>query len=262
MASRVLRDLGGSTRLLILLEMTRRRTHRLKDLAPSLGMTVQGVSEYVRAMAREGLVQASSGEYRPTIKGVDFLHEHFRELREFVERSAKEVALIDVTAAVAGADVRAGDAVGLFMERGALRAYPRRSSPSQGIAAADARSGDDLGVRDLQGIVRLHPGRISIWRIPSIRDGGTRRLGPRARAPRGAVVAAADLVSEVAARKLRLAVEIRYAPVAASVEAAQRGQDVLLLCSEEGVADAVTAIEEANAALQEKIPYAISTAGR
>jgi len=259
--SSVLRDLGGATRLLILVELTRRPTRRLKDLAPSLEMTVAGASEYVRAMAREGLVQTTGGEYRATMKGVEFLQGHFRDLREFVERSSKEVAIIDVTAAVAGADLEAGDPVGLFMEAGMLTAYPRRSSPSHGVAVTPAHKGQDVAVRDLEGIVRLHPGRVSIWRIPSVRDGGTRRLRTRPRSPAGAVVAVADLVAEVAARKLGLAVDIRYAPVAASIEAAQRGRDVLLLCAEEGVSSAVASIEEANAALQEKIPYAITGVG-
>ena len=258
--AKVLRDLGGATRLLILLELTRRRTQRLKDLAPQLGMTVQGVSEYMRAMAREGLVQVSGGEYRPTMKGVDFLHENFRDLREFVEHSTKDMVLVDVTAAVAGADLRAGDEVGLFMERGLLHAYPRRASSSRGIATGAARKGEDVAVRDLQGIVQLHPGRISIWRLPSVREGGSRRLHGKDRRRRSEVVAVADTVAEVAARKLGLRVDIRFAPIPAAIEAAQRGEDVLLLCSEEGVAAAVASIEEANAALQEKIPYAISAA--
>lgn len=261
--ARVLRDLGSSTRLLILLELTRRRTQRLRDLAPQLGMTVQGASEYVRAMAREGLVRVIGGEYRATVKGVDYLHENFQALRDFVDLSAKDVSIIDVTAAVAGAAVARGDPVGLFMENGELVAYPRRASPSKGIAVHAAARGEDLGVRGLQGIVRLRPGRISIRRIPSIREGGTRHLGdPRKHSASGDVVAVTDAVAAVAARKLGLAVDIRYAAVAASIEAAQRGRNVLLLCSEEVVADAVAAIEDANAGLQEKIPYAISGVGR
>jgi putative transcriptional regulator len=226
-------------------------------------MTIQGASDYVRAMAREGLVHVVGGEYRATVKGVEYLHENFQALREFVDLSAKDVSIIDITAAVAGATVARGDPVGLFMEKGELVAFPRRASPSRGIAVHAAARGEDLGVRGLEGIVRLRPGRISIRRIPSIREGGTRHLGgARKLSTSGGVVAVTDAVSTVAARKLGLPVDIRYAPVAASIEAAQRGLDVLLLCSEEGVADAVAAIEDANAGLQEKIPYAISGVGR
>jgi putative transcriptional regulator len=254
----VLRDLGSATRLLILLELTRRRTPKLKLLAPTLGMTVQGVSEYVRAMAREGLVSAVGGEYRATVKGVGYLHEHFQRLREFVDASAKDVAIIDITAAVAGEPIRSGAEVGLFMESGQLRAYPGRSSPSRGIAARAAVRGEDVPVRQLHGIVQLRPGRISIWRLPSAREGGSRRLRGRPPRHKNTLVAVADVVADVTARKLRLPVDIRFAAVPASIEAAQRGRDVLLLCADEGVAPAVSAIEEANGQAASKIPYDIS----
>ncbi len=89
----ILRDLAGSTRLLILLELTTHRPRYLKDLAAKLGMTVQGVSEYMRAMAREGLVESTAGGYRATVKGVSYLHEHFVELKEFTDRAAKDMPI-------------------------------------------------------------------------------------------------------------------------------------------------------------------------
>jgi len=95
----LLRNLGETTQLLILLETSLRHHAVQRTIADALGMTVQGVSEYLRAMERDGLVQVVDGEYRPTIEGVRVLHERFRGLRDFVDRASKGLSIIDVTAA-------------------------------------------------------------------------------------------------------------------------------------------------------------------
>ena len=127
----LLRNLGETTQLLILLETSLRHHAVQRTIAEALGMTVQGVSEYLRAMERDGLVQVVDGEYRPTIEGVRVLHERFRGLRDFVDRASKGLSIIDVTAAIAGNDIERGETVGLFMEGGNLTAYARRESPSR-----------------------------------------------------------------------------------------------------------------------------------
>src|SRR5947207_1871951 len=66
---------------------------------------------------------------------------------------------------------------------------------------------------------------------------------------------ALDLAGVVAAKDLGLKPRIEFAVLAATVEAAERGVDVLLLVPEERVAEAVQAIEAANARLEDKIPY-------
>src|SRR2546428_7144092 len=101
----LLRNLGETTQLLILLETALRHHAVQRTIADALGMTVQGVSEYLRAMERDGLVQVVDGEYRPTIEGVRVLHERFRGLRDFVDRASKGLSIIDVTAAIAGNEV-------------------------------------------------------------------------------------------------------------------------------------------------------------
>src|SRR6266545_2114637 len=170
----LLRNLGESTRLLILLETSVRHHAVQRTIAEALGMTVQGVSEYLRAMEQDGLIQVAGGEYRPTIEGVRILHERFRELRAFVDRSSKGLSIIEVTAATAGNRIERGSIVGLFMQDGDLVAYTARESPSRGRAIRDAEKGEDVGVAQLEGIVALRPGRISLLRLPAAADGGSR----------------------------------------------------------------------------------------
>src|SRR5439155_672482 len=70
---------------------------------------------------------------------------------------------------------------------------------------------------------------------------------------KGNVVAALDVAGLVAARELGLRPRIEFGVVPATLEAAQRGVDVLLLLPEERVAETVRAIEETNAKLEDKI---------
>lgn len=249
---RILRDVREGTKILILLELTRTRHSRLKGLADKLDLTVAGISEYVGGMTEEGLVKHVGGEYRATRKGVVFLQERFRTLRTFVESSGREMAIIEETVALAGEDVSEGDKVGLFMENGGLVAR-RRASPSTGVAVIAAKRGDPVRVRDLEGIVDLRPGKISIARLTGrTTANGGRRVFRRVRPD---VVAAFDLRGQGIAAKLAVDRRIEFAVVPGSIEAAQRGLNVLLLCPEDRVAEVVAAIEDANARSEDKIPY-------
>jgi putative transcriptional regulator len=257
---RLLRDLRESTRLLFLYEVTTNRHTRLRTIAEALGMTIQGASDYAHDLQRIGLLAAADGEYRATKKGVAHLQDGFLELRAFVDRAGRAMALVETTAAIAGGPVRRGERVGLFMEDGYLVAHAGRASPSSGLAAHDASEGDDVAVRGLEGIVGLHPGRVIVARIPSVSDGGARAIRPGsvkkvlARA-RGFAVAAHDVTGAVAARRLGLRPRIEFGLPAGVIEAAERGVDILLLVPEDRAAEAVQAIEAANARLEDKIPY-------
>jgi putative transcriptional regulator len=251
----LLRDLRASTRLLFLYEVTTNRHTRLRTIAERLGMTVQGASEYAHGLQKDGLLTSVDGEYRGTKKGVELLHDRFLELRRFVDGAGRALAFVETTAAVAGSPVRRGDHLGLFMEDGMLVAYARRTSPSTGVAVHDAARGDLLAVRDLEGIVALRPGRIVVARVPS---GGRRSAAASKRIVRetkGFVVAALDVTGVVAARELGLRPRIEFGAIPATVEAAERGVDVLLLAPEERAMEAIQAIEAANAKLEDKIPY-------
>jgi putative transcriptional regulator len=250
---RLLRDVREGTKLLLLLELTGRRHTRLKTLAEKLDLTVAGVSEYVKAMEEEGLVQHVGGEYRATRKGVEFLQDRFRTLRAFVESSSREMAIIDETAAMAGEDLREGDRVGLFMEKGTLVARSR-ASPSSGTAAIPAKRGEVVRVRGLEGIVDLRPGKIAIARLAGTKSSvvAGRRLLRRLRPD---VVGALDLRGKAFAARLAVDRVLEFAVLPAAVEAAQRGLTVLLLCPEDRVAEVVAAIEQANARTEDKIPY-------
>lgn len=206
----------------------------------------------MKTMEGESLVNHVGGEYRATKKGVEFLQERFRALRSFVETSAREMTIIDRTVALAGEDLVEGERVGLFMEKGTLVAR-RRASPSTGEAAASARRGHPIWVRSLEGIVELRPGKVSIGRLTAkSTQEGARRLARRVRPHALAVL---DAQGKAIASNLAVEPIIEFAVVPATIEAAQRGVNVMLLCPEDRVAEIVAAIEGANARSEDKVPY-------
>lgn len=255
----LLRDLRETTRILFLHEVASNRHTRLRTIAEPLGMTVQGASDYAHQLQADGLLVVADGEYRPTKRGIEVLQSRLRELRNFVDVAGRSTAFVETTLALAGSSIHRGDRVGLFMEAGFLVAYAGRTSSSQGTAAEDASRGEEVAVRALEGILSLKPGRITIARVPSSRA-QARRVSPETarkalRRARGATVAAMEIEGLMAARRLRLRPRIEFSPLAGTVAAAERGVDVLLLAPEERVAEAVQAIEEANARREDKIPY-------
>ncbi len=257
----LLRNLGESTRLLILLETAMRSHVVQRTIAEALGITVQGVSEYLRAMEEEGLIHVAGGQYRPTIDGIRTLHERFRELRDFVDHAAKGLAIIETTAAVAGNRIARGDAVGLFMEGGDLVAHAGRESPSRGRAIRGAEKGEDLPVTSLEGIVALRPGRITVLRMPSTAGGGSRavnveRARRTLRRTPAAMIGLVDVPAKVLADRLRVRSALQFGAIPAAIEAAERGLDVALIVPEDRVAGVVAAIESANEHLADKIAYA------
>lgn len=253
----VLRDLRLSTKLLILLEVAKSPRLRLKSLAEELGMTVQGVSEYIQRMSEEGLVE-NAGGYVTTKKGVQFLHEHFTDLKSFVESASRDLSIVNICTALARTDVLKGDRVGLFMENGLLTAYASRKSDSTGIAASDGRRGEDIAVKDLEGIVRLRPGRLWILKVPSAASGGTRKMSlekleRRLQSIEHEVIAIFGIEADVLSKKLGYEATVRFAPIPAAIEACQKGLSVLLLVSMDYYKDAKARLDKENSFLGEKI---------
>ncbi len=259
---KVLRDVREVTKLLILLEITRSQHTRLKPLAVKLDLTVQAVSEYMKSMRREGLIHEVGGVYRATKRGVELLHARFSQIKEFVDSSMRDLRIIDVTSAVAGEDIQEGDSVGLVMERGRLTAYPGREAKSRGRALRGARRGEDVALSDLEGIVDLRPGRLVVLRLPSAQAGGTRaveltKVKGRLGGFRPDLVAVTDPIAVAFARGLGWPVNLEFAPAEASIDAALRGLNVLLITASPQFEEVTKALEAVNSALEDRIPLRV-----
>jgi len=257
---RLLRDLKESTTLLILLEITTGRHTKLKTIAEKLGITVQGVSEYLRGMIKDGLVLHVRGEYRATNKGVELLHQNFLEIKDFVDESMKKLEIVNVCAAIAGSDIKKNDEVGLFMESGMLTGYPNKKASSMGTAISSAKKGEDVGIKDLEGIVALKPGKLWVVELPGISAGGSRsvpleKVNELCHKTNCDRIAALDIVAFSLIKKLNLKCHIEFAATKASLEALQKGLDVMVFGSEDETNRFVPRINEFNATSPKKIKY-------
>lgn len=264
---KILRDLRLSTELLILLEVINNPHIKLKNIAEKLDITVQGASDYLRRMKKEGFIQNIGGEYKTTKKGIEFLHSNFSELKEFVDLKISELNIIDVCAAIAKTQIKEGDEVGLFMENGVLTAYSGRKSKSKGIANSNADVDEDVAIKDLDGMVSLSPGEIHIVKLPSIREGGSnsvniegikklsRRFSPDK-------IGAMDVVSGAVLKKAGIIPDFEFATLSASIEALEKGLNVMLFASNDQIHSVVSAIEEINDDIEDKIIYEIITPGK
>jgi putative transcriptional regulator len=264
---KILRDLRLSTELLILLEVINNPHIKLKNIAEKLDITVQGASEYLRRMRKEGVIQNIGGEYRATKKGIKFLHSNFSELKEFVDLKIAELNIIDVCAAIAKTPIKEGDEVGLFMENGMLTAYSGKNSESKGFALSDAGMDEDVAIRDLEGMVSLSPGTMHVVKLPSIREGGsnrvsidgvkklTKKLSPDK-------IGVMDAVSIAVLRKAGVKSDFEFAPLNAAIEAAEKGLKVMLFASSDQIHSIISTMEEVNNNIEDKIIYQVISPGK
>lgn len=262
----ILRDRTRLTRVLVLLELSRTKPGTLAEVARAFGLTVQAVSNYVRALVDEGLVVVAEGRYVPTRQGLQYLQEHLHDIKSVVDGAVRQVNVIETCAARAARAVRKGEPVGLELEDGVLVAWPRRRAASRGVALQDARKGDALAVGHLSGIVEISPGEVTVLAVPPAEAGRPATSATEARRliaglPRHERVAVLGVEARVLAERAGLHVDIEFSPARAAVQAAQLGLDVLFLVSRGDVADAVREMEELNARTFAPVTYRILQAG-
>jgi putative transcriptional regulator len=244
-----LRDLKRNTELLILVELIRSPSTRLKEVGDRLGITVQAVSQYIAAMRKEGLVREHKGLSRPTRKGMQLLQEHFSRLKQDVDGILRSISVVDRCVAVAASSIKKGRPVGLKMEDGMLMAYDAAKSSSTGVALEDAEEGDDVLVGDLEGILDMELGKLFVLEAPSELDGGSKAANIEQARQKvedfspGLLVAGdtvgAALLSKASGEMLTI-----HAPVESSMSALSKGVDVLYCGTRESTEIMIDAVEK------------------
>ncbi len=225
-----------STRLLLLLEVHNHRHARLKTLAERLDVTVQAVSDYLKRLTNEGLVENVAGAWRPTKRGTALLHETMRDLRHFLDDAMGSLRIISQTHALADRTIHAEQDVGLYMRDGRLYAGPPRAGASRGVARTEAQAGQLVLVADLKGLIELRPAALTLVVHPEFPEGAPFESGRRAirrlmDPKRRSLVAAHDQTSLAWVWALGLEVDLEFAPLAAAQEAARRGVPVFYFVS-------------------------------
>jgi len=215
-----------------------------KSIAAGIGVTPQAVSEYVAELTRDGLLEAPGrSRYRVTKEGVNWIIRLSRELEGYCGQVNQAVTRMSVFAALADADLAAGQTVGLVMCDGLLCARRDASVGAIGVTTGAATAGTEVGIADLSGIVTLEPGSVTLARIPTVDRGGSaavnhKKLATDARGQ--AMIAAIGLEALVALRRAGITPAYFYGVTGAVIEAAQAGLNPFVAC----VADQVTALAQ------------------
>lgn len=230
------RKKGELTRFQVLSEIARRQPYvRQRDIADELGITVQAVSENIKSLIAEGLVEAGSGRshYKITRRGGEKLKSAAVSLRQYADEVLEYMSSYkSIWPAIAWEDLNAGDEVELFMDDGVLYARRRTNGEAHATVMKSASEGEDVALTELSGTIPLQRGKVTIAVLPGISEGGS---------------GAADLerireltygqdrigimgtVSRAAATRLKLNVDFEFATPYAALAAAKRGLNVLVL---------------------------------
>ncbi|HTT35039.1 MAG TPA: hypothetical protein VMH78_04140 [Thermoplasmata archaeon] len=179
-----LRRAGAVSEILFLFECATEATPKLQPIAARLGLTVQAVSHTYRQLRRNGLAEHRNGLYRPTVRGVAWLHAALSALRDDLSDRWGRLDVVRTCRAVAGSRLSKDASVALALEGGTLVAR-RGTGPSRGRTLEAARSGELVEVGHLEGIVPVAPGPVAVWTFPD----------PASRAP-ATVAAIAGVVGD------------------------------------------------------------------
>ncbi|MCK5560837.1 MAG: winged helix-turn-helix transcriptional regulator [Thermoplasmata archaeon] len=263
---RVLRDLRAFTKLLILLELKSQPRTKMHEIAKRLDVTTQAISEYIKLMLHEKLLVKINGEYKLTREGVEFLHKNISELKEFLDASIEGLDIINVCTALAAQNLKKGEAVNLSMQNGILYAtnkkVPKSKSTSSGVILYDANKGDDVAVVNLSGILEYDFGNLTILTLPSAQEGGSQRISlkrfksylSKTKPDRLAVY---DLIGFNLLAKIGKSPDIEFSALPASIEATQKGFNVMLLTSTETLSDIISQLENVNSQTKSIVQYSV-----
>ncbi|HHF55628.1 MAG TPA: winged helix-turn-helix transcriptional regulator [Thermoplasmatales archaeon] len=247
-------------KFMILLEISTGEYYNLSQIAEKIGITKQGVHEYMKKMREEGLIEIIEGKYRVTVKGVEAIFSYLDKLDRYLEEKKKKLNIMEYSVAIAGDDIKKGEKVYLAMENGYLHAYKSKKTSASATAAENAGKGEDIAIKNIRGIIEYPFGKIHLISLPNIKDGGSKRLEIKKlkkaieeiKADR---IGVSDVVAKVAIEKAGIKYDFEFCPIQTALEAVQKGLTVILLGEEKEIRYAISKIEEYNANALKEIEY-------
>jgi putative transcriptional regulator len=245
----VLQSKRESSRFQILVEIAAHQPNlRQKEVAESMGVTPQAISEYIKELVADGLVTTDGRmRYRITKEGVEWLLESAAELKRYARVVMEEIiSHVSVWAAIAEVDLAEGERVSLEMRSGLLYANKREGIEASGVVIADALSGEDVGVSDLRGLISLEEGRIILCKVPRVQNGGSGKVDLSAlqsQLTRVKNVGCLGIEALVALRKVGREPDIIFGAKEFAVEAAYHGISSVIVSVDEQIPGLLTRLE-------------------
>ena len=227
---------GALTHFQILSEISKQDPHlKQKDLAQTLGITIQAVSENIKTLIELGYITSKDGRspYKITQAGIDKVKKDTDSVLETMNHYKT------IWPAIAKEELKKDDIVGLYMEDGVLYAHKKEENAT-GVVLDDAEEEMDVALTNLTGIIDMTIGEVTVINVPTIKDGGSKACDFELIQnvyERGTnngrkidKIAVAGTVSRAVAQKLDLPISIEYAAPQATANAARKGLNVLAIC--------------------------------
>ena len=245
----VLQSKRESSRFQILVEIAAHQPNlRQKEVAESLGVTPQAISEYIKELVADGLVTTDGRmRYSITKEGVEWLLESAAELKRYARVVMEEIiSHVSVWTALAETDLVEGERVSLEMKSGLLYADKKEGVEASGVVIGDAKMGEDVGVSDLRGLISLDEGRITLCKVPRVQMGGSRKvdLNLLERELTGKkMVGCLGIEALVALQKVGREPDVIFGAKEFAVEAAYHGISSLIVSVDEQIPGLLTRLE-------------------
>ena len=168
---------GALTHFQILSEISKQDPHlKQKDLASTLGITIQAVSENIKTLIELGYITSKDGRspYKITQAGIDKVKKDAISLRKYSDSVLETMNHYKtIWPAIAREKLNKDDIVGLFMENGVLYAHKKEENAT-GVVLDDADENMDVALTNLTGIIDMNVGEVTVIILPTIKDGGSK----------------------------------------------------------------------------------------
>ncbi|AGB36441.1 DUF7839 domain-containing protein [Natronococcus occultus] len=247
----VLDNKRAATRFRILVQIAERQPAVSQgEIAEEVGVTSQAVSEYIRELVDDGLVEKEGrSRYRVTKEGVDWLFQAAGDVRRFADHVTEDVlGAMGEDTAIATDDLEEGDIVSLSIEDGLLHAAPGEAGPATGVATTDAEAGTDVGVTSFEGVIDLEPGSVTVLQVPAVRAGGSREVDAETVTDHCAgadLVLATGVEAVVACRQADAEPAATFAVGEVAADAAERGLTVAVVATIDAVGRVTDTLRDA-----------------
>ncbi|SFS70616.1 DUF7839 domain-containing protein [Halostagnicola kamekurae] len=252
----VLDNKRAATRFRILVQIAERQPAVSQgEIAADVGVTSQAVSEYIRDLVDDGLVEKEGrSRYRVTNEGVDWLFTTADDVRRFADHVTGDVLdAMSEAAYIATDDIEEGETVTLFVRDGLLHAKAGEEGPATGVATTDAEAGTDVGVTSFEGVMELEPGSVTVLQVPAVRAGGSRAIADEfvSETCDGAdLVVATGVEAVVACRQAGTDPAVNFAGGEVAADAAERGLEVVAVVTIDSVGRVTDALRDAGVAYE------------
>jgi len=244
----ILRSKRESTKFQILVDIAENQPSvRQQEIAAKLGITPQAVSDYIRELVDDGMVNSQGrGSYKITYKGVDWVITNADALQSYAKHVTRDIVQqVSVWTVIADCDIKKGDRVGIFMKGGFIYAS-HSEQPAMGYAENDAAKGADVGVIDVKGIIDLEKGTIHICKIPRIQRGGSLSVaydGLKEVLKKSGFIGAVGIESYISVGNAGFKVDAFFGAADAVVDAAYHGLECAIVIVDEEFTDFLKKIE-------------------